>query len=53
MQNRPDWFSQVEQSLINLIDERNEAFKKFMKNLSDENHQVLKTVHYNLLREKR
>ncbi len=39
---RPDWFSQAEHTLVELINTRNEAFKKGMKNPSVENHQGLK-----------
>jgi hypothetical protein len=50
---RSDWFSQAEHTLIELINKRNEAFKKCMKNPSAENHQNLKIARHELLREKR
>ncbi len=51
--SRPDWFSQAEETLVNLIERRNGAFKSFMKNPSTENQQILKTTRRELLKEKR
>lgn len=36
---RPDWFFQAERTLMDLISKRNEAFKNFKKNPSEENNQ--------------
>jgi alpha-galactosidase/6-phospho-beta-glucosidase family protein len=50
---RPDWFTEAEHLLVDLIDKRNEAYKNFMKRPSEENHIKLREVRHNLLREKR
>jgi hypothetical protein len=51
--NRPDWFSEAEEVLIELISKRNLAFKNFVKRPSEENGQKLKEARHQLLREKR
>jgi hypothetical protein len=50
---RPDWFSPAEHTLVELVNKRNEAFKKCMKNPSVEDHQDLKIARHELFREKR
>jgi hypothetical protein len=50
---RPDWFSEAEEVLIELISKRNLAFKNFIKQPSEENGQKLKEARHQLLREKR
>jgi hypothetical protein len=51
--NRPDWFTEDEENLIDLIEARNLAYKKFMKHPNDGNQQKLKDSRRNLLRSKR
>ena len=50
---QPDWFSEAEHSLIDLRETRNLAFKTYMKQPNEGNHQKLKDARHNLLREKR
>jgi hypothetical protein len=50
---RPDWFTDMEPLLTNLINERNQAYKSFLKHPSEVNHQMLKDARKLLLREKR
>ena len=45
---RPDWFTEAEQLLLKLIQQRNNAFKICMKNLSKENQAKLKIGRHNL-----
>jgi hypothetical protein len=53
VRKRPDWFSEVEQELTDLIKERNQAFKAFVKQPSEENHRKLKDTRRWLQKEKR
>ncbi len=48
----PDWFSEAEDLLLDLIDNRNTAYKVLMKNPSETNHQKLKTARKYLLFER-
>mmetsp|Transcript_1493 Transcript_1493/g.2313 ORF Transcript_1493/g.2313 Transcript_1493/m.2313 type:complete len:881 (+) Transcript_1493:452-3094(+) len=50
---RPDWFSESEQTLVDLIEKRNKAFKLCMKQPSSENQNHLKETRKELLRQKR
>jgi hypothetical protein len=51
--NRPDWFTEDETNLLNLIESRNIAYKNFMKCPSKENQQKLKESRHVLLKRKR
>jgi len=51
--NRPDWFSEAEPVLVDLIGRRNQAFKQCVKQLLEENQTKLKEARHQLLREKR
>ncbi len=46
-------FTEAEHTVINLIDNRNWAFKTYVKQPSEENHQKLKEARHQLLKEKR
>ncbi len=50
---RPDWFTEAETILMELISKRNEAFKNYVKRPINENLLILKEACHNLLREKR
>jgi hypothetical protein len=50
---RPDWFSESEYVLINLINKRNQVFKMFIKQLSEPKHQIPREARHQKLREKR
>ena len=50
---RPDWFTEAETTLLELISKRNEAFKNYVKRPINENLLILKEARHNLLREKR
>ena len=49
VKSRPDWFTEAEEDLLNLIEKRNDAFKKYMKHPTEENHQLLKQTRHALL----
>jgi hypothetical protein len=53
IRQRPDWFTEAEELLMQCIDARNQAFKNHLKHPSTENHQALKEARHTLLREKR
>ena len=53
IKKRPDWFSESEDLLIELIGIRNNAFKKCLKCPSEENTKKLRDARHHLLREKR
>ncbi len=42
VRTRPDWFSEAEQELIDLINEKSQVFKAFVKQPSEENQKKLK-----------
>jgi hypothetical protein len=41
VRKRLDWFSEAEETLIDLTEKRNLAFKEYVKQPSEENHQRL------------
>ncbi len=51
--HRPDWLTESEVPLLALIEERNNAFKKHMKQGSEESHQKLKEARSNLRKGKK
>jgi hypothetical protein len=53
IKKRPDWFTESEDLLIELIGIRNNAFKKCLKSPSEENTMKLREARHHLLREKR
>ena len=46
-QSRPDWFTEAEQLLLDLIQQRNNAFKLCMKQPYEENQKKLKETRHN------
>ncbi len=49
---RPNWFTEDESNLINLIKARNIAFEDFKNNPNDDSQHKLKEVRHDLLRSK-
>jgi len=52
IKHRPEWFTEAEENLLNLIEECNKAFKNYMKHPTEENHQSLKQARHILLKQK-
>ena len=53
IRKRPDWFTESQDILLELINERNIAFKNKLKRPSEENTMKLREARHQLLREKR
>jgi len=51
--HRADWFTEAEETLLNYIEKRNDAFKNYLKHPTEDNHISLKQARHTLLREKR
>ena len=53
IRKRPDWFTESQDILLELINERNIAFKNRLKCPFEENSNKLREARHQLLREKR